>query len=278
MKLIMTKGLPASGKSTWAKQQKGFKRVNKDDLRLMMDNGQWSRSNEKFVLLTRDTLVASWLVAGSNVIVDDTNFAPEHESRLREIANRYSAEFEIKDFTDVPIEICIERDLKRSVSVGEKVIREMYEKYVKKPVVTVARNPKLLDCYIFDIDGTLAHMVNRGPFEWHRVGEDAVDIHVAHILNIIANFGVNVFLFSGRDSVCRDETILWLDNNGINYDHLIMRPEKNTEKDAIIKERMYREHIEGKYNVRAVFDDRNQVVEMWRSLGLPCYQVAEGNF
>ena len=50
MKLIMTKGLPASGKSTWAKQylddNPGTKRVNKDDLRAMLDNGKWSKRNE----------------------------------------------------------------------------------------------------------------------------------------------------------------------------------------------------------------------------------------
>ena len=57
-----------------------------------------------------------------------------------------------------------------------------------------------------------------------------------------------------------------------------MRPEGNNEKDSIIKKRIYEDHIKGKFNVEFVLDDRNQVVEMWRELGLTCLQVAEGDF
>lgn len=57
-----------------------------------------------------------------------------------------------------------------------------------------------------------------------------------------------------------------------------MRPAGNMEKDSVIKRRLYEEHIKGTYNVAYVIDDRNQVVEMWRSLGLRCLQVANGDF
>ena len=59
----MLKGLPASGKSTYAKKlaNKGWTRVNKDDLRAMLNDGKWSRSNEKFVLKVRDFIVADAL-------------------------------------------------------------------------------------------------------------------------------------------------------------------------------------------------------------------------
>lgn len=50
------------------------------------------------------------------------------------------------------------------------------------------------------------------------------------------------------------------------------------EKDAIIKERLFRQHIEGKFCVEFVIDDRDQVVRMWRDLGLRCLQVADGDF
>jgi predicted ABC-type ATPase len=60
--LYMTKGLPGSGKTTWAKEMvsksKGsVKRVNKDDLRAMLDAGEWSKENEKFVLKVRDFII-----------------------------------------------------------------------------------------------------------------------------------------------------------------------------------------------------------------------------
>ena len=113
----MYRGLPGSGKSTTARQyladHPDTKRINKDDLRRMLDNDLWSRENEKFVLHRRDDIIRRSLEDGYNVIVDDTNLAPKHEARLREIALDFKAEFEIKDFTDVPIEVCITNDLKR---------------------------------------------------------------------------------------------------------------------------------------------------------------------
>ncbi|MFN5657022.1 MAG: AAA family ATPase, partial [Pseudanabaena sp.] len=53
--VYFTIGLPASGKSTWAKEKVNkspniIKRVNKDELRAMLDNSYFSKGNEKFVL------------------------------------------------------------------------------------------------------------------------------------------------------------------------------------------------------------------------------------
>ena len=48
--------------------------------------------------------------------------------------------------------------------------------------------------------------------------------------------------------------------------------------DSIVKKELYRKYIEPFYRVKLVLDDRNQVVDMWRDLGLPCWQVAPGNF
>jgi predicted kinase len=69
MKLLMLKGLPASGKSTYAKKlaQDGYVRVNKDDLRAMLHAGKWSKINEKQVLATRDQIVRDSLFAGKSV-------------------------------------------------------------------------------------------------------------------------------------------------------------------------------------------------------------------
>ena len=80
--LFMLKGLPASGKSTWAKAKMAehpgsCKRVNKDDLRAMLDLGKWSQDNEKFVLSVSRSIVDGALGHGKHVIVDDTNLAPK---------------------------------------------------------------------------------------------------------------------------------------------------------------------------------------------------------
>lgn len=128
---------------------------------------------------------------------------------------------------------------------------------------------------IVDIDGTLAHRVNRGPFDWMKVGEDTVDTTIA---KIVSNYKDTVIIFTGRDEVCKDITVEWLKQHNISYTKLVMRPLNNYEKDCIIKRRMFEEHIKNKYYVEFILDDRDQVVKMWRDMGLRCLQVAEGNF
>lgn len=136
MTLWMTRGLPGSGKSTWARAKQAefalgeVKRVNKDDLRTMLDGGKWSADNEKFVVRMRDCIVIAALAEGRHVIVDDTNLALQHESRLRQLAREGGAEFALVDFTHVPLEECIARDRTRVACVGERVIREMWQEYL----------------------------------------------------------------------------------------------------------------------------------------------------
>lgn len=284
LKLIMMKGLPGSGKSTIARKlvdDSGFVRVNKDDLRAMLHNSKWSKGNEKQILKARDWLVRASLSAGKSVVVDDTNFAPEHERELRTIAQDHKAAFEV-NFVNTPLDECIKRDLNRLNSVGETVIRRMYNKYLR-----VIENPKASDgapAVLCDIDGTLAHMNGRSPFDWKRVGEDELDKVVAanlmayELLRDTFSGNMKIILVSGRDEVCRSETEAWLEENGVPYDLLYMRPEGDSRKDSIVKAEIYEEHINGKYNVNFVFDDRDQVVEMWRNKGLKVLQVAEGDF
>ena len=135
------------------------------------------------------------------------------------------------------------------------------------------------DCVLVDVDGTLAEMQGRSPFEWHRVGEDEVRPAVADLLRILKTAGVLVLIVTGRDGVCHAETRAWLDANGIPYDAIYQRPVNNNQKDSHIKEQIYNTYIKGRWNVKFVLDDRNQVVDMWRNkLGLDVFQVAEGDF
>lgn len=287
MKILMLKGLPASGKSTLAKKIVGgdihsmkgnWTRVNKDELRAMMHNSKHTKGNEAMVIKIRDEIITKALNAGHNVIVDDTNFNVVHEQRMYEIAKMYQkCEVEIK-FIDTPLEECIARDLKRPNSVGERVIRRMYNENFSKERVAPPQIVKgLPHAIICDIDGTLAHMTGRSPYDWARVGEDTLDETIAKVLDMYD--GDDIILLSGRDSVCRPETEEWLEKNGVEYDELYMRPEGNTEKDNLVKRKLYEDHIQGKYNVDFVLDDRNQVVKMWRDeLGLKVLQVQDGDF
>ena len=134
-KIILLRGLPGSGKSTWAralirKNPEQYKRINKDDLRMMMDDDIWSSSNEKFILHIRNVIIAEALKSGKDVIVDDTNLHPKHEKYLSKVALAYGAVLEFQDFLDISVEECIARDSKRPKPVGEKTIREMAARYL----------------------------------------------------------------------------------------------------------------------------------------------------
>ncbi len=281
--LFMTVGLPASGKSTWAKAKMAehpgaYKRVNKDSLREMVDDGKWSQKNETFILGARDYIVAAALNAGKHVIVDDTNLAPKHQDRLRQLAKQHGAAFEVVDFTHVGVEECIERDRKRPNYVGEKVIRSMWNQFLAPKVEMVADVDSLPGCVIADIDGTCAIMNGRGPFEWHRVSEDVPNGPVINLLNMVET--AKVIYVSGRDESCRPATEEWLHEHGAICGPLVlfMRPAGDMRDDRIVKREIYEREIKGKYNVRFVLDDRDKVVRQWREMGLPCFQVAEGDF
>lgn len=139
---------------------------------------------------------------------------------------------------------------------------------------------------ICDIDGTLAHMTEDGrlrygkqaPFMWHLVGEDVIDQTISDLLTLYRANKHVVILLSGRDGVCRPETEKWLEDNHVQYDKLIMRKADDNRKDSIIKTELFDKHIDGKYDVQFILDDRNQVVDMWRDRGLKCLQVAPGDF
>ena len=118
----------------------------------------------------------------------------------------------------------------------------------------------------------------RGPYDWHKVGEDSRDYAIGYLVDVLEQVGFNIILVSGRDAVCRAETEKWLEDKEVEYVALFMRPEGDQRKDNIVKEEIFNNHIRNKYNVIFVLDDRNQVVEMWRSLGLKCLQVADGDF
>ena len=282
--LIILKGLPASGKTTWSKNKIDknpgmYKRINKDDLRSMMDNGKYSKHNEQLILDIRDYMIVKSLGMGFHVIVDDTNLHSKHEDRIKRLVSNL-ATVKIKDFTNIPPEICIKRDLKRSNSVGKDVIMNMYNQFIK-PVDNTEKyvqNPQLPKAIIVDIDGTLALMGDRSPYDWDKVDIDSVNEPVKNILKLHHKEGHKIIIVSGRDGISKIKTMKWLDENCIPYDNLFMRIAGDNRKDAIIKQELFDKYIKDNFNIEVVYDDRNQVVKLWRSMGIACFQVNDGDF
>lgn len=243
----------------------------------MINNGEFSGKLEKQVVKTEREIAENALKIGKSVIVDDTNFNPTHEEFFRQLAKSYKAEFDVK-FFNTPLEICMIRDNERPNGVGETVIRRMYNQYLKPKPAIYEHNKSLPKAVICDIDGTLAHMKDRSPYDWSRVGEDKIDPIIKNLLNTLKEKHIKILFVSGRNEVCRKETNEWLRENGIPHAPLFMRRENDSRQDSVVKREIFERCIRDLYDIEFVLDDRNQVVDMWRSLGLKCLQVQDGDF
>ncbi len=300
--LIITRGLPGSGKThfalNWLTEDPDWRgRVNRDELRSLLFNkeGVLDFKEENVISKVQQNAVAELIRSGRSVVIDDTHLRVKYINAWYEFAHKWGAEFRLVDFRDVPIETCIERDAQRGFEggrlVGGVVIRDMARRLasmqewvpptaVEAPLAwRYEPEHHLPRAWIFDIDGTLAsHEGIRSPYEWKRVGEDTLHRPVKTLLDLIHASGDEVLIVSGRDGECRPETEEWLTRHWILYRELFMRPAGDNRNDAIIKQEILHDQIAPHYNVLGVFDDRDRVVEMWRSVGLLCCQVAPGDF
>lgn len=275
--VLITKGLPASGKTTyakeWVKEDPAYRIIiEKDEIRkderLFHGPYNYKHGDENIVIQERDRLIHQGLSLGMSVAVSDTNLAPKHISQITNIAKKYGAEIKIVSFLDVPIKELIERDRKRDNSVGEQVIRRMFHQQVKTMPTFVKWDNNLKPVILCDIDGTLAHMNGkRSPYEWDKVYLDDVDLAIAHILDAISMIKyAKVIILSGRDEGCRKVTEDWLYKNNIEYSDLYMRPANDMRDDTIVKSELYEQYIRDQYNVLCVFDDRPKMVRMWQDV------------
>lgn len=296
-RVYILQGLPASGKSTWAlnfiKDQTGkrtVKRVNKDDLRRMLDAGKYSKERECFVLNIRDRIIYGALKNGFDIIIDDTNFEEKHIEQIRKIirniekTRNLNISFEIKKFNIDPVEAVKRNSLRADFEqVPEKVIWNMYNRYIKpneyKESIILKQDESLPHAIICDLDGTLAIHNGRSPYDCMKANTDLLNQSIADIVWAFEEKGLQIIFVSGRNGECYEVTKDWLILNGFRDFILFMREEGDNRKDSIVKKEIYDECIKDQFYVEFVLDDRNQVVDMWRKeLGLICLQVAEGDF
>lgn len=169
--------------------------------------------------------------------------------------------------------------------VGREIIRKQLNTFKNLNLPSVKLGIKTLNnsayekfCYVVDIDGTVAEKGNRNPFDWKKVLEDAPRENIVHLINELS-ISADIIFCSGRDEVCRKETEEWLKYHFplVNF-KLLMRTEGDNRPDWIIKEELWNSLVSEGYYIKALVDDRNQVVRRARSLGLDVLQVQYGNF
>ena len=298
LEILLLKGLPCSGKSTFAKklaEQGSRVRVNKDDLRAMLHNSIYSESNEKFVLSVRDFAVEECLKKNLSVVVDDTNFDGQHFKRMCLIAEKFDKDIVVREkYFPIDLTVAHERNEQRVVGkVPRSVIDRMYKKYVvgktgkerfvqitnKKEDLTQDKN--LPPAIICDLDGTISLFTEemRSPYDASKCEHDLLNEPVADVINTYFNKGYKILFVSGREDRYREQTEKFLKKHfpDLTYS-LYMRKTGDMRKDTIIKKEIYVDNIWLNCFVKFVLDDRNSVVRNWREMGLSCFQVAEGMF
>lgn len=304
MKLTILQGCPGSGKTTFANAQcatdPALVRINKDDLRLELlgvtkgqkrDRGVVKLSDRNVILPAQERRIHEAFAAGYSVIVDDVNIGGGHVERLTNIANTYGADVEI-----VPIRATLDECMSRNAArpdgerIPDQAILMWHSEMTKLYPPTFAPwtpTEGLPTCIICDLDGTAAIMGDRSPFDASRCDElDVFNPPVAAAVIAIwmaSRIGaagrpepspIEIVYMSGREEKDREPTQRFLNKYGYPIGPLVMRKTGDQRKDFIVKGELFDANVRGTFNVLFCLDDRQQVVDFWRSIGLTCFQVS----
>ncbi len=307
MRISALVGISGSGKSTyahqvWKENPHSTRIVSYDSLRMSMYGFTEASLHEYYamsavgkmereVIRFADSMVEDFLTTDGvdHIIMDNTHLNERYLTRLK----KWNIPIEIHYF-DTSIEIAKRWDNTRTKSVGSAIIDKQYSRLLElepkleaiedsiQPVPLIDNTDKAQDCFIFDLDGTLALMQEggRSPFDWDRVGEDELCKSTAELLQSVLSFGP-VLICTGRSEESRNHTLAWLASHHIDIPEssVFFRGKRDFRPDWQVKEDMWR-HItdELDYRILGIVDDRNQVCRRARALGLKVYQAERNNF
>lgn len=306
--LMFTRGIPGSGKTTWARDTADkfprgqVKTIALDELRLALDRAtdhSAPKSAENLVQAVQRHIVIDAVTAGHDVIVHNTHGIPRIPNTLRRETAGWATPLIVQ--FDTPAAVATERDSARERTVGAEVISRLDElqrnnsgRFAGWTKVTPAEAaallgvgtpaPAVFEQYkpnhllpttaLVDLDGTLAKHQGRNPYDASLCATDLFD---QAVWTAASGFERVVFL-SGRDEQYRPQSERWLIDHGVENPVLFMRAHGDIRPDSIVKKELFFTHVAPRFNVAVAFDDRDTVVRMWRAIGVPCFQVAPGAF
>lgn len=294
-KVTVLRGYSASGKSTWAKHSGAFV-VSRDLVRAQITGNDTKTvldpAGEQLVTDIEIAQITSAVKRGVNVVVDNTNLVARYARRYIDLAVKLGATWEVMDFfTDLPTCIAQNNNRLRHGWVPPSVIENQARRFPIKnwpvlapstpagsawePYVPDETKPRAI---AVDLDGTLALHNGRNPYDTSKYHEDTVCPVVREMLDLADVAGYYILVVTGRDAAFRSVCSAWLSANAVGYDELFMRPEGDTRRDDIIKMEILDNQIAPDYNLRWVIDDRDRVVDAWRSRGVKVAQIARGDF
>ena len=297
---IVTIGCPGSGKSTFANQlSSSHKQIERDLVRVQLAGSKkefYTKFDRKVGEAAVSSIIRNDLLQCAknkqDVIISDTNINKQLRHRLYQ--DLFDMGFEVRvTVFDCHYEELADRNDARAQEdqVPHTVLERMYEEFSKqRQLITQEarvlnfRLPEYKDqpkTIVFDIDGTVAsHDGIRSPYDFEKV---LLDSPRSNIIDLVDNYALtcNIVYFSGRDRSCYSDTVEWLRKfTLVEFDALRMRPKGDTRPDWIVKGEMMIEAIsnDNKFYPCMVFDDRQQVVNVWDNMGIEVIQVQQGRF
>jgi predicted kinase len=305
-KIIILKGPSCSGKSTFAEEmiQKGnnWARVSKDSIRKSLFPFKYISSNklENRLNDVQHSMLSAALNSGHNVIIDNTNLRTKDLNLLFDsidlLKHFYSIDVILKDdFCNVSLKNLLKRNDNREKSLPPEIIKkqckkmkndwqEYYKTFAERMTSNIYSYDNVFDYHndkktaIFDMDGTLALMNGRSPYEYHKCDTDLVNEKVAYMFRLLRRDGWHLVIFTGREDSCRQKTKSWLVENDLSPDLLFMRKTRDRRPDSIVKKEMLNQVEKKGLDAIMAFDDRDSVIKLWRQNGIIAYQVNYGNF
>lgn len=131
------------------------------------------------------------------------------------------------------------------------------------------------EAVIFDLDGTLAdtedpdakHKKKDEGFRAMARNADANDFILDKVKKA-KNKGQDVVVLTARSAHYRADTVRWLNEKGIPYDSLVMRPKDDHRKDRVVKESLLKEDVLPHFDPVRAFDDKSKNRKMYEQHGI----------
>ena len=301
-KLILTRGIQGSGKTTWARKwveedPENRIRINNDDIRNMLGK-YWVTSREVVTSFIKHKAAIVAMAHGYDIVVDNMNLNPKEIKFWEDLVHhrnqdnstssdyvKYEYEIEFKDFF-IPLEECIRRDTMRPNPIGEKVIRDTWRRYkhfiqtteVERLVENLRPYTNKPKCIVVDMDSTMCFNVTKRPWYGEGAAEGMInDVPNQGIVDLVKTLQNTypIIVVTGRDTSQAKVTKQWLANQGIAPEEFYFRTEGDYRKGVEVKTELINQVLD-KYDIVTVFEDCEPIVQAFRTMGLTVLQPNNG--